>query len=168
MNTTSKILGEADEISFSQQFKDLLELMNVVGSLSGEWSRREVHTVTHNNKLLNSLAREANNYEKKYESRLAELSIIYHIGRVRSGRRVNDDFWTDVANDLTLKTIEAIHNGTMEAYDLVGMILIGQSLESGIPMKEQTPENLPIIQAIADAMDLDVNHIYDLMALYQL
>ena len=47
MNTTDRILGEADEISFSQQFKDLLELMNVVGSLSGEWSRREVQTVTH-------------------------------------------------------------------------------------------------------------------------
>lgn len=167
MNTTDRILGEADEVSFSQQFKDLLELMSVVGSLSGDWSSREVHTVTHNNKLLNSLAREANNYDKKYESGLVERSILYHIGRVRAGRRVNDDFWTDVANDLTLLTIEAIHNGTMEAYDRVGMILIGRSLE-GIPMKEQTPENLPIIQAIADAMDLDVNHIYDLMALYQL
>jgi hypothetical protein len=48
------------------------------------------------------------------------------------------------------------------------LILIGQSLESGIPMKEKTPENLPIIQAIADAMDLDVDHVYDLMSLFQI
>ena len=46
-NNVSRILGEADEVSFSQQFKDMLELMNVVGSLSGEWSSREVQTVTH-------------------------------------------------------------------------------------------------------------------------
>lgn len=167
MNTTDRILGEADEVSFSQPFKDLLELMSVVGSLSGEWSRREVHTVTHNNKLLNSLAREANNYDKKYESDLAQRSIIHQIVRVRAGRGVDDDFWTDVANDLTLKTIEAIHNGTMEAYDSVGMILIGRSLD-GILMKEQTPENLPIIQAIAHAMDLDVDHIYRLIELFQI
>jgi hypothetical protein len=160
MNTTSRILGEADT-PFSQQFKDMLELMSLVCSLSNQWADSELKTTSQNQRFRNSLTREALEYDKKHSTDLAERSIIRHVD---SGRRVNDDFWSDVTNDLAINTLEAIQNGTMGAYDSVGSILMGQSL--GVELKDPSPDNLPIVQAIADAMDFDVDHIYGLIEFF--
>lgn len=160
MNAVNRILGEA-ETPFSQEFKDTLALMTEVSNLYSEWAQTEIHTTSHNQKLRNALTRLSFDYDKRHGSELAERSILRHVD---SARKVNDDFWADVTVDLTINTLEAIKNGTMEAYDSVGSILMGQSL--GVELKDPSPDNLPIVQAIADAMDFDVDHIYGLIELF--
>lgn len=160
MKTINRILGES-EPPFSEVFKDTLALMKEVSNLYSEWAQAEVQTNSHNQKLCNALTRLSFDYDKRHGSDLAERSILR---QVDSGRRVNDDFWSDVTNDLAINTLEAIQNGTMQAYDSVGSILMGQSL--GVELKDPSPDNLPIVQAMADAMDFDVDHIYGLIEFF--
>jgi hypothetical protein len=59
-------------------------------------------------------------------------------------------------------TIQAINSSQLEPYGGVESILMGHSLGFSIT-SEETPESLPVMTAIANATDIEIDRLYDIV-----
>jgi hypothetical protein len=152
MNTTSKILGES-EPEFSEQFKGVLTLMNGLRDLSDTYSRNLTR------RFMTSAADLAHQQVKKYgRSPLTDNILASVEGRVM----IRDYFWSNLLEDVAFDTIQAINSSQLEPYGGVESILMGHSLGFSIT-SEETPESLPVMTAIANATDIEIDRLYDIV-----
>ena len=157
MNITSKILGES-ELEFSEQFKDVLALMRGIWDLSDQWWDH-MTSPTLDKRTIKSVANLAYQHIKKYGRSKLTDGILSHIeGRVK----IHDCLWNEIFVVMAIDAIEAINSGQLKPYSDVASILMGHSLGTSIS-KEKTPESLPIMQAMADAMDFEIDQLYDIL-----
>ena len=75
---------------------------------------------------------------------------------------LNDDFWVELFGYMALAAIEAINSGQLQPYDELESILMGHSLGFSIT-SEKTPESLPVMTAIANAMDFEIGQLYNMV-----
>ena len=152
MNTTSKILGES-EPEFSEQFRGVLTLM------SGLWHLSDTYERNHTDRFMTSAADLAHQHVKKYgRSPLTDNILASVEGRVM----IRDYFWSNLLEDVAFDTIQAINSGQLEPYGGVESVLMGHSLGFSIT-SEETPESLPVMMAIANATDIDIDRLYDIV-----
>jgi hypothetical protein len=152
MNTTSKILGES-EPEFSEQFKGVLTLMSGLRDLSDTYSRNLTR------RFMTSAADLAHQHVKKYgRSPLTDNILASVEGRVM----IRDYFWSNLLEDVAFDTIQAINSSQLEPYGGVESILMGHSLGFSIT-SEETPESLPVMTAIANATDIEIDRLYDIV-----
>jgi hypothetical protein len=148
----SKILGES-EPEFSEQFKGVLTLMNGLRDLSDTYSRNLTR------RFMTSAADLAHQHVKKYgRSPLTDNILASVEGRVM----IRDYFWSNLLEDVAFDTIQAINSSQLEPYGGVESILMGHSLGFSIT-SEETPESLPVMTAIADATDIEIDRLYDIV-----
>jgi hypothetical protein len=148
----SKILGES-EPEFSEQFKGVLTLMNGLRDLSDTYSRNLTR------RFMTSAADLAHQHAKKYgRSPLTDNILASVEGRVM----IRDYFWSNLLEDVAFDTIQAINSSQLEPYGGVESILMGHSLGFSIT-SEETPESLPVMTAIADATDIEIDRLYDIV-----
>ncbi len=159
MNTTSRILGES-EIPFSEKFQDIVSLLRTVKDLEDDWWQDSiVNENTKGRKYLKLLKQHLNNFVAKHgESELTHTMF----GHIDSNRMVTDDFWFDVVGDLIYTVAQDLKSGELNPYDSGSGLLasIINSAPLGYSLYPKTPENLPIITALADAMGDDVDDVY--------
>jgi hypothetical protein len=157
MSTTSKILGES-EPEFSEQFKGVLTLMSDLWDLSDMWLDQE-STPTRDKRFIRSAANLAHQHVKKYGRSLITDNFLEGVG----GRvLMSDYFWVELFEGMALSAIEAIKSGQLQPYDGLESILMGHSLGFSIT-SEKTPESLPVMTAIANAMDLEIGQLYNMV-----
>jgi hypothetical protein len=148
----SKILGES-EPEFSEQFKGVLTLMNGLRDLSDTYSRNLTR------RFMTSAADLAHQHVKKYgRSPLTDNILASVEGRVM----IRDYFWSNLLEDVAFDTIQAINSSQLEPYGGVESILMGHSLGFSIT-SEETPESLPVMTAIANATDIEIDRLYDIV-----
>jgi len=148
----SKILGES-EPEFSEQFKGVLTLMSGLRDLSDTYSRNLTR------RFMTSAADLAHQHVKKYgRSPLTDNILASVEGRVM----IRDYFWSNLLEDVAFDTIQAINSSQLEPYGGVESILMGHSLGFSIT-SEETPESLPVMTAIADATDIEIDRLYDIV-----
>jgi hypothetical protein len=148
----SKILGES-EPEFSEQFKGVLTLMNGLRDLSDTYSRNLTR------RFMTSAADLAHQHAKKYgRSPLTDNILASVEGRVM----IRDYFWSNLLEDVAFDTIQAINSSQLEPYGGVESILMGHSLGFSIT-SEETPESLPVMTAIANATDIEIDRLYDIV-----
>ena len=148
----SKILGES-EPEFSEQFKGVLTLMNGLRDLSHTYSRNLTR------RFMTSAADLAHQHVKKYgRSPLTDNILASVEGRVM----IRDYFWSNLLEDVAFDTIQAINSSQLEPYGGVESILMGHSLGFSIT-SEETPESLPVMTAIANATDIEIDRLYDIV-----
>jgi hypothetical protein len=152
MNTTSKILGES-EPEFSEQFRGVLTLM------SGLWHLSDTYERNHTRRFMTSAADLAHQHVRKYgRSPLTDNILASVEGRVM----IRDYFWSNLLEDVAFDTIQAINSSQLEPYGGVESILMGHSLGFSIT-SEETPESLPVMTAIANATDIEIDRLYDIV-----
>jgi hypothetical protein len=160
MNNTSRILGES-EMSFSEKFQDIVSLLRTVKDLEDDWWQDSIgNENTKGRKYTKLLKQHLENFVAKHgESSLTNI-LRYHIS---GNRRVTDDFWFDVVGDLIQTVVEDLKSGELNPYGsgsgLLASIINGAVF--GYSLYPKTPENLPIVTALADAMGDDVDDVYD-------
>ena len=148
----SKILGES-EPEFSEQFKGVLTLMSGLRDLSDTYSRNLTR------RFMTSAADLAHQHVKKYgQSPLTDNILASVEGRVM----IRDYFWSNLLEDVAFDTIQAINSSQLEPYGGVESILMGHSLGFSIT-SEETPESLPVMTAIANATDIEIDRLYDIV-----
>jgi hypothetical protein len=148
----SKILGES-EPEFSEQFRGVLTLMNGLRDLSDTYSRNLTR------RFMTSAADLAHQHAKKYgRSPLTDNILASVEGRVM----IRDYFWSNLLEDVAFDTIQAINSSQLEPYGGVESILMGHSLGFSIT-SEETPESLPVMTAIANATDIEIDRLYDIV-----
>ena len=148
----SKILGES-EPEFSEQFKGVLTLMSGLRDLSDTYSRNLTR------RFMTSAADLAHQHVKKYgRSPLTDNILASVEGRVM----IRDYFWSNLLEDVAFDTIQAINSSQLEPYGGVESILMGHSLGFSIT-SEETPESLPVMTAIANATDIEIDRLYDIV-----
>ena len=158
MSTTSKILGES-EPEFSEQFKGVLTLMSDLWDLSDMWWDDEESTPTRDMMFMRSVAKLGHQHVKKYGRSPLTDKILE---RVEGLVRTPDYFWIELFEDLALEAIEAINSGQLQPYGAVESVLMGHSLGFSIT-SEKTPESLPVMAAIANAMDFEIGRLYNMV-----
>jgi hypothetical protein len=159
MSTTSKILGES-EPEFSEQFKGVLTLMSDLWDLSDMWWDDEESTPTRDMMFMRSAAKLGHQHVKKYgRSPLTDKITKDH---TMEFKWLNDDFWVELFGYMALAAIEAINSGQLQPYDELESILMGHSLGFSIT-SEKTPESLPVMTAIANAMDFEIGQLYNMV-----
>ena len=158
MSTTSKILGES-EPEFSEQFKGVLTLMSDLWDLSDMWWDDEESTPTRDMMFMRSAAKLGHQHVKKYGRSPLTDKILE---RVEGLVRTPDYFWIELFEDLALEAIEAINSGQLQPYGAVESVLMGHSLGFSIT-SEKTPESLPVMTAIANAMDFEIGQLYNMV-----
>jgi hypothetical protein len=157
MNTTSKILGES-EPEFSEQFKGVLTLMSDLWDISDMWLDQE-STPTRDKRFIRSAANLAHQHVKKYGRSPITDKFLEGVGhRVL----MSDYFWVELFEGMALSAIEAINSGQLQPYDGVESVLMGHSLGFSIT-SEKTPESLPVMMAIANAMDFEIGQLYNMV-----
>jgi hypothetical protein len=159
MNTTSRNLGES-EIPFSEKFQDIVSLLRTARDLEADsYEDSTGNENTRGRKYLRLLKQHLDNFASKHgESSLTNI-LRYHIS---GNRMVTDDFWFDVVNDLIQTVVEDLKSGDLNPYDSGSGLLasIINSAPFGYSLYPKTPENLPIITALADAVGDDVDDVY--------
>ena len=162
MSTTSKILGES-EPEFSEQFKGVLTLMSDLWDVSDIWLDQDhlpgETAPARNKRLTRSAANLAYRHVKKYGRSPLTDKILE---RVEGLVRTPDYFWIELFEDLALEAIEAINSGQLQPYGAVESVLMGHSLGFSIT-SEKTPESLPVMAAIANAMDFEIGRLYNMV-----
>jgi len=155
----SKILGES-EPEFSEQFKSVLTLMNGLRDLSERWFTTFSRTASERDKrFMTSVADLAHQHAKKYgRSPLTDNILEGLEGRVT----VREHFWYNLLEDVAYDTIQAINSSQLEPYGGVESILMGHSLGFSIT-SEETPESLPVMTAIANATDIEIDRLYSIV-----
>jgi hypothetical protein len=158
----SKILGES-EPEFSEQFKGVLTLMSGLRDLSERWPRlvRSVRSeITRDKMFIRSVADLAHQHVKKYgRSQLTDNILEVVEGRVM----ILNHFWPNLLEDVAFDTIKAINSGQLEPHGgILNQILMGHSLGFSIT-SEETPESLPVMTAIANATDIEIDRLYDIV-----
>jgi hypothetical protein len=153
----SKILGES-EPEFSEQFRGVLTLMSGLRDLSDRWHDLE-STRQRDKRFIGSAADLAHQHVKKYgRSPLTDNILAGIEGRVT----VREHFWSNLLEDVAFDTIQAINSIQLEPYGGVQSILMGHSLGFSIT-SEETPESLPVMTAIANATDIEIDRLYSIV-----
>jgi hypothetical protein len=143
-----KILDES-EPEFSDQFKSVLTLMTDLWNISDMWLDQE-STPTRDKRFIRSAVNLTYQYTKKYGRSALTNKILEGIeGRVR----IHDNFWVELLEDMALIAIESINSGQLKPYDTFNVFIT----------PKKTPESLHVMTTIANAIDMEISQLYDLL-----
>lgn len=159
-NIINRLLGENDEpTQFSEEFTDTLDLMRKVCELENLWwdedhdedgdEDRDEDGKQDGGNAVDQLANVLFDYGHKHGEHKYGSDIVSAAERHMTGRRISDDFWSDLRGDIAIMAGRAVKSGDLQPY--MGLL---QSVLSGDPFLEKYGS---VWAAIEDASGMDVS-----------